>query len=117
MHIYAYIYKFACAYICLRTLMRIHDTAQHAVAQLLRFTIYAHTHVYIHAYVYTCIYIHIYMFVHTYTYNNIYTHIQHVHIQARKHAWNDGVEAKPDLTPGSFALLPVCCNSEGVHPS
>ena len=28
--------------------------------------------------------------IHTYTHTHIYTHIQNVHMNARKHAWNDG---------------------------
>ena len=46
--------------------------------------------------------------IHTYTY--IHTHIQNVHMNARKHAWNDGAAANVQLEgavadQGSFALL------------
>jgi len=102
-YIYIYTHTYAYAYICTRTHMRIHDTTQHAEAPLLRLTIYKHIcihihiHMYIHAYVYihtyTRIYIHIYMSVHILTYTYIRTHIQHVHVHARKHAWNDGAAA------------------------
>jgi len=81
MCIYIYIQTYACAHISSRdqrTHIRIHDTAQHAEAPLLRLTIYTqiciqiHIHMYIHAKVstniYTCIYIHIYMSVHIHTY-------------------------------------------------
>ena len=50
-------------------------------------------HAYIHTYRDTCIYIHICMFIHTHTYTHIRTHIQHVHVHACKHAWNDGAAA------------------------
>jgi len=70
---------------------------------LLWLTIYAqicihiHIHMYIHAYVhiyiYTCIYMHIHMSAHIHTYTYIYTHIQHVHMHAREHTWDDGVAA------------------------
>jgi len=39
-------------------------------------------------------YIHIYMSAHIHTYTYIHTHIQNVHMNARKHAWNDGAAAK-----------------------
>jgi len=44
-------------------------------------------------YIHTCIYIHIYMSAHIHTYTYIHTYIQNVHINARKHAWNDGAAA------------------------
>jgi len=44
-------------------------------------------------YIHTCIYIHIYMSAHIYIYTYIHTHIQNVHVNARKHALNDGVAA------------------------
>jgi len=45
-------------------------------------------------YIHTCIYIHIYMSAHIHTYTYAHTHIQNVHMNARMHAWNDGVAAK-----------------------
>jgi len=44
-------------------------------------------------YIHTCIYIHIYMSAHIHTYTHIHTHIQNVHMNAHKHAWNDGAAA------------------------
>ena len=44
-------------------------------------------------YIHTCIYIHIYMSAHIHTYTYIHTHIQNIHMNARKHAWNDGAAA------------------------
>ena len=44
-------------------------------------------------YTHTCIYIHIYMSAHIHTYTYIHTHIQNIHMDARKHAWNDGAAA------------------------
>jgi len=44
---------------------------------------------YIYIYIHTCIYIHIYMFAHIHTYTYIHTHIHNVHMNARKHAWNN----------------------------
>ena len=44
--------------------------------------------------------------IHTYTY--IHTHIQNVHMNARKHAWNDGAAANVRgavVERGSFARL------------
>ena len=44
--------------------------------------------------------------IHTYTY--IHTHIQNVHMNARKHAWNDSAAANVQgavADQGSFALL------------
>ena len=44
--------------------------------------------------------------IHTYTY--IHTHIQNVHMNARKHAWNEGAAANVQgavVERGSFALL------------
>ena len=44
--------------------------------------------------------------IHTYTY--IHTHIQNVHMNARKHAWNDGAAANVQgafADEGSFALV------------
>ena len=41
-------------------------------------------------YIHTCIYIHIYMSAHIHTYTYIHTYIHNVHMNARKHAWNDG---------------------------
>ena len=42
-------------------------------------------------------------YIHTYTY--IHTHTQNVHMNARKHAWNDGAAANVLADEGSFALL------------
>jgi len=44
-------------------------------------------------YIHTCIYIHIYMSAHIHTYTYIHTHIPNIHMNARKHAWNDGAAA------------------------
>jgi len=44
-------------------------------------------------YIHTCMYIHIYMSAHIYTYTYIHTHIQNVHMNARKPAWNDSAAA------------------------
>jgi len=44
-------------------------------------------------YIHTCIYIHIYMSAHIHTYTYIHTHIQNVHMNTRKHAWNVGAAA------------------------
>ena len=94
-----YIHTCAYAYICTQSRMRIHDTAPHANDSLLRLTTYVkiyihilihmYIHVYTYLYIYTCIYVHTYMFLHTHTCTYIRTHIQHVHIHARKHAWNN----------------------------
>ena len=59
-------------------------------------------------YIHTCIYIHIYMSAHIHTYTYIHTHIQNVHMNARKHAWNDGTAANARgavVERGSFARL------------
>ena len=59
-------------------------------------------------YIHTCIYIHIYMSAHIHTYTYIHTHIQNVHMNARKHAWNDGAAANARgavADAGSFARL------------
>jgi len=57
-------------------------------------------------YIHTCIYIHIYMSAHIYTYTYIHTRIQNVHLNARKHAWNDGAAAN---VQGAVA------DKEGLH--
>jgi len=44
-------------------------------------------------YIHTCIYLRIYMSAHIHTYTYIHTRIQNVHMNARKHAWNDGTAA------------------------
>ena len=57
-------------------------------------------------YIHTCIYIHVYTSAHIHTYTCIHTHIQHVHINARKYAWNDGAAANVRgavADAGSFA--------------
>ena len=59
-------------------------------------------------YIHTCIYIHTYMSAHIHTYTYIHTHIQNVHMNARKHAWNDGAAANTRgavVEKGSFACL------------
>jgi len=50
---------------------------------------------------YTCIYIDIYMSVHIhkFTYIIVYTHVQHVHMHACKHVWNDGEAATAREAP------------------
>ena len=63
---------------------------------------------YIYIYIHTCIYIHIYMSAHIHTYTYIHAHIQNAHMNARKHAWNDGAAATAqgaDADAGSFASL------------
>jgi len=58
-------------------------------------------------YIHTCIYIHVYMSAHIRTYTYTHTHIQNVHMNARKHAWNDGAAANVQgavADEGSFAL-------------
>jgi len=62
----------------------------------------------LYKYIHTCIYIHIYMSAHIHTYTYIHTHIQKVHMNARKHAWNDGAAANARgavADAGSFARL------------
>ena len=44
-------------------------------------------------YIHTCIYIRIYMSAHIHTYTYILTHIKNLHVNANKHAWNDGTAA------------------------
>jgi len=59
-------------------------------------------------YIHTCIYIHRYMSAHIHTYTYILAHIQNIHMNARKHAWNDGAAASVQgavADEGSFALL------------
>ena len=59
-------------------------------------------------YIHTCIYIHTYMSAHLHTYTYIHTHIQNVHMNARKHAWNDSAAAIARgvvVERGSFARL------------
>jgi len=59
-------------------------------------------------YIHTCTYIHIYMSAHIHTYTYIHTHIQNVHMNARKHAWNDSASANARgavLERGSFGRL------------
>ena len=61
------------------------------------------TNTYTHAYIYT--YIHVHTCTHT---HNIHRHIQNVHMNARKHAWNDGVAANARgavVERGNFASL------------
>ena len=71
---------------------------------------HTHTHVYkridvqIHTHMHSYTYIH----VRTHTHIHTYTHIQNVHMNARKHAWNDGAAANKRgavVERGSFALL------------
>jgi len=94
-----YIHTHMCIRIHMHTISHAHDTAPHANDSLLRLTTYVkiyihilihmYIHVYTYLYIYTCIYVHTYMFLHTHTCTYIRTHIQHVHIHARKHAWNN----------------------------
>ena len=59
-------------------------------------------------YVHTCIYVHIYMSAHIHTYTYIHTRIQNIHMNARKHIWNDGAAANARqavVERGSFASL------------
>ena len=71
-------------------------------------------------YIHTCIYIHIYMSAHIHTYAYIHTHIQNVHMNARKHAWNDGTAANAReavVERGSFALSFVRRNQNTFRTS
>ena len=43
--------------------------------------------------IHTCICIYLYMSAHIHTYTYIHTHIQNVHMNARRHAWNDSAAA------------------------
>jgi len=63
-------------------------------------------HVQIHTHMHMYTYIHVRTHTHIYTYTH--THIQNVHMNARKHAWNDGAAATTrgaDADAGSFARL------------
>jgi len=90
----------------------------HAEALIPRPTIYAqicihiHIHMCINAqmykYIHTRIYIHTYMSAHIHTYTYVHTHIKNVHMNARKHAWNDCAAANARgavVERGSFARL------------
>jgi len=102
---------------------------KHADQRLLRLTIYTqicihiHIHMYIHAqvyiYKYACIYIHIYMSVHIHTCSYIHTHVQHVHMHARKHVWNDcaaGTAREARLDAKKFRPSPCPLQSGGGLP-
>jgi len=80
--IYTYIHTYAYACICTRTHLRIHDTAQHAEAPLVRLTIYAQI----------CI---------------RHTHIRHVHMHAStpETVARQRLRKKPDLTPVQTCLV------------
>ena len=109
--------------------MRMHDTIHtHAETLIPRPTIYAqiciHIHInmcitaYMYKYIHTCMYIHIYMSTHIHTNTYIHTHIQNVHMNARKHAWNDGAAANVQgavADEESFALL--FCSTQLNHIS
>ena len=59
-------------------------------------------------YIHTCICIHIHMSAHIHTHTYIHTHIRNVHMNERKHTWNDGAAANArgaDADTGSFARL------------
>ena len=56
--------------------------------------------------------------IHTYTY--IHTHIQNVHMNTRKHAWNDGAAANARgavVDAGSFHVCFVRCNQTTFRTS
>jgi len=99
MHICTYLHT------CIRIHMHTNTHAHawhcpHAEVLIRRPTIYVqicihiHIHMYINAqmykYIHTYIYIHMYMSAHIYTYTYTRTHRQNVHMNSRKHAWNDG---------------------------
>ena len=59
-------------------------------------------------YVHTCIYTYIHMSAHVHTYTYVDTRIKNVHMNKRKHAWNDGAAANAQgvvVERESFARL------------
>jgi len=104
--------------------------SKHTEERLVRLTICAqlcihiNIHMCIHAYVciyiYTCIYIHMYITVHIHTYTYIHTHVQHVHMHACKHVWNDGTAAtvrEAQLDANKLCPSPCPLQSGGGSPS
>jgi len=67
-------------------------------------------------YIYTCIYIHKYMSAHIHTYTYIHTHIQNVHTNARKHAWNDGAAANVRGAVADLVKLCMSLSFDAIKP-
>ena len=121
MHTHTYPQKYTCAWM---------TPSKHPEGRLLRLTIYAqicihiHIHMYIHTcvyiYIYTCIYVHTYMSVHIHTCTYLYTPVQHIHIHARMHVWNDSAAATAQearLDNKKFRPSPCPLQSRGGLPS
>jgi len=97
MHIYIYIHTYAYAYTCTIIHMRWHrpNTLKSSYwdsQSMHKYTYtYIYTCIYMHTYkyTYTHAYIYIYTCQYTYIHAHVYTHVQHVHMHACKHVWND----------------------------
>jgi len=75
----------------------------------------------IYMYIHICTYVYIYTCPHVYRHTHVYAHTYKMyictHASTSETTARHRLHGKPDLTPRSSALLPVCCNSEGDYPS
>ena len=67
-------------------------------------------------YIHTCIYLHIYIPAHIHTYRYTHTHIQNVHMNARKHAWNDGAVANARGAVADVVKLCTSLSFDAIKP-
>jgi len=63
-------------------------------------------------------YIHAYIYIYTcpHTYTNIHTHIQNAHMNARKHAWNDGAAANARGAVADTMKLCTSLSFDAIKP-